>query len=88
VNGLFTMRNTSDSLNSRLVTAYSNSVDDYLDSSWIVFIIAMVSIGISLCGMIPSVFKIHKANNKVLSLFGLISIKDIELLVVKVENFQ
>ncbi|KAL4441102.1 hypothetical protein ABPG74_002052 [Tetrahymena malaccensis] len=88
VNGLYVLRNNSEYESEKMYNFYYNLINTFHQSEFIVFMTSIAVILIGTFGILPFLFTTHKSNNKVLSLFGLISPKKINELVLKVENFQ
>lgn len=63
-------------------------MESYETSFRIVMILGIFFILLSLVMLIPYVFKVHKTNNRVLSLFGMIPIAEIKLLAEKCEVYS
>ena len=50
--------------------------------------VGIVCLVISCCVLIPIVFQVHKTNNRVMSLFGIIPIPEIKNLANKCEKYM
>lgn len=54
----------------------------------IIMIVGIVVLFLSQLLLIPIVFNVHRTNNRVLSLFGIIPLEEIKILVAKCENYM
>lgn len=67
---------------------YVNKMNDYEKQIRIIFIIATIFLVLSLAILIPYVFNVHRTNNRVLSLFGMINTLEIKELAARCEVYS
>ena len=88
MNGLFVLRLASDNLATSFYNFYYNLSQNYQQTFLIILVISILLINLSQGILIPIVFKVHKTNNQVLSLFGGIPIHEIKELAFKCEKYM
>ncbi|EAR98621.2 PAS domain S-box protein (macronuclear) [Tetrahymena thermophila SB210] len=87
-NGLFVLRKGTEFESQEIFTYYYNENDNFENSFKIIMILGIVFLLLSLVILIPYVFKVHKTNTRVLSLFGMIPIAEIKELVSRCEAYS
>ncbi|KAL4478284.1 hypothetical protein ABPG72_016596 [Tetrahymena utriculariae] len=87
-NGLFVLRKGTEFESSEIFRYYYNETDNFENSFKIIMILGIVFLLLSLVILIPYVFKVHKTNTRVLSLFGMIPVTEIKELVSRCEAYS
>ncbi|KAL4450352.1 hypothetical protein ABPG74_009058 [Tetrahymena malaccensis] len=87
-NGLFVLRKGTEFESNEIFNYYYNETDNFENSFKIIMILGIVFLLLSLIILIPYVFKVHKTNTRVLSLFGMIPITEIKELVSRCEAYS
>lgn len=82
------LRNATEFEYITLYSYYYNKLSDYETQMRVIVILASLFLLLSLGILIPYVFKVHKTNNRVLSLFGMINIAEIKELANRCESYS
>lgn len=87
-NGLFVLRKGAEYEADEFYSYYYDKMDSYETRFKIIMSFGIVFIALSLVILIPYVFKVHKTNNRVLSLFGMIPLAEIKKLASRCEAYS
>ncbi|CAD8089671.1 unnamed protein product [Paramecium primaurelia] len=87
-NGLFVLRKGSENIAQRFFDFYSEEINDYQVTFFVIMGVGIFCLVVSAMILIPIVFQVHKTNNMVMSLFGIIPIQEIKELAAKCENYM
>lgn len=87
-NGLFVLRSGSEDIADDFYMFYKGMTDDFQTKFQVIMILGIIFLFLSQFVLIPKVFEVHKMNNKVISLFGMIPPDEIRGLAIKCENFM
>ncbi|KAM3130308.1 hypothetical protein pb186bvf_017604 [Paramecium bursaria] len=87
-NGLFVLRNGSEFYAQNFFNFYQDLINGYKSTFYAIMSVGIVCLVISCCVLIPIVFQVHKTNNRVMSLFGIIPIPEIKNLANKCEKYM
>lgn len=86
-NGLGILRRGNDYVASTYYDFYKNLCGDFEKKFQVIMILGIIFLILSICILIPIVFSVHRTNNRVLSLFGLIPLQEIRELANKCEKY-
>ena len=87
-NGLFVLRKGAEYEADEFYSYYYDKMETYETRFKIIMSFGIFFIGLSLVVLIPYVFKVHKTNNRVLSLFGMIPLAEIKELASRCEAYS
>lgn len=87
-NGLFVLRKGSEQRAEVFYDFYQDSLSSYKNTFSVIMILGIVFLILAQCVLIPIVFNVHKCNNKVLSLFGIIPETEIRALATRCDGFM
>lgn len=86
-NGLGILRRGNDYVANIYYDFYRNLCGDFEKKFQVIMILGIIFLIISIFILIPIVFSVHRTNNRVLSLFGLIPLQEIRELANKCEKY-
>jgi hypothetical protein len=87
-NGLRELRAGSEKIAERFYNFYTDEIKKYQTTFLVIMSMAMFCLVVSQIVLIPIVFQVHKTNNRVMSLFGIIPISEIRELASKCEKYM
>lgn len=87
-NGYGELRAGSEAIGTNIYSFYTCFIQQYQTTFIVMMSVAMAFLVVSQIILIPIVFQVHKTNNRVMSLFGIIPIAEIRELATKAEKYM